>query len=137
MSADDTEHGYPITARGGFFYSEPAPQQKVHITSVNLTGHADWQIPYKAGVVRVQLTDARTGKQITAMSFGLNRSGGVWIVSRPSTTPMLLPPNQDIYLFIVSAQGYQPWPGDGTKGVLLNLLPGTTKNIAIALRPID
>jgi hypothetical protein len=137
MSADDTEHGYPITARGGFFYSEPSPQQKVHITSINLTGHADWQIPYKAGVVKVQLTDARTGKQIPDITFRLNkRSGGGKTVSSPSTTPILIPPNEDIH-FMVSAPGYRLWPGDGTKGALLNLLPGRTQNIAIALRPID
>ena len=137
MSADDTDHGYPITARGGFFGSEPTPQQKVHITSINLTGHADWRIPYKAGWVKVRLTDARTGNQIPDMTLSLNRSGGVLNISRPSTTPILLPPNEDIYVFSVSAPGYRPWPGDGTKGALLNLLPGTTQNIAIALRPID
>jgi hypothetical protein len=137
MSADDTDHGYPITVRGGFFYSAPTPQQKVHITSINLTGHADWRIPYKAGWVKVLLTDARTGQQIPDMTLSLNRSGGVLNISRPSTTPILLPPNEDIYLFSVSTPGYQRWPGDGSKGVLLNLLPGTTQSIAIALRPID
>ena len=135
MSADDTDHGYPITGRGGFYFVEPSPEQKASITSINRTAHADWRIPYKAGWVKVQLTDARTGKQIPDISFGLTyRSGGSMRVSRPSTTPILIPPNRDIY-FIVSAPGYQPWPRDGTEGTLLNLRPGETQNIEIALSP--
>jgi hypothetical protein len=137
MSADDTDHGYPITAshRGGFFYLEPTPQQKVRITSVNLTGHADWRIPYKVGWVKVKLTDALTGKVIPDISFRLtNTSGGVSIVTRPSITPILIPPNSDFYLE-VSAPGYRSWPEEGTKGMRLNLRPGETQTIEIALSP--
>jgi hypothetical protein len=138
MSADDPENGYPMM--GPLFYSLPAPHQIVSISSENPTGHADWKIPYKAGIVQVQLTDARTGKQIFPMFFNLavrsKPEDRFLRGSGPSTVPLLVPPNEDIY-FSVSAPGYQSWPDDGTKGRLLNLLPGTTQNIAIALRPID
>jgi hypothetical protein len=138
MSADDPEDGYPMM--GSLFYSLRAPQQLVSITSENPTGHADWKIPYKAGIVHVQLTDARTGKQIFPMFFNLavrfEPENRYLRGSGPSKQPLLVPPNEDIY-FTVSAPGYQSWPEDGTKGRLLNLSPGTTQNIAIALRPID
>jgi hypothetical protein len=138
MSADDPENGYPMM--GPSFYSLSAPQQIVSITSENPTGHSDWKIPYKAGIVQVQLTDARTGKQIFPMFFNLavrsKPEDRFMRGSGPSTVPLLVPPNEDIY-FTVSAPGYQLWPEDGTKGRLLNMLPGTTQNIAIALRPID
>jgi hypothetical protein len=139
MSADDPENGYPMMGTS-LFYSLSAPQQIVSITSENPTGHSDWKIPYKAGIVQVQLTDARTGKQIFPMFFNLavrsKPEDRFLRGSGPSTVPLLVPPNEDIY-FTVNAPGYQLWPYDGTKGRLLNLLPGTTQNIAIALQPID
>jgi hypothetical protein len=138
MSANDPENGYPMM--GPSFYSLSAPQQIVSITPENPTGHSDWKIPYKAGIVQVQLTDARTGKQIVPMFFNLavrsKPEDRFLRGSGPSKEPLLVPPNEDIY-FTVNAPGYELWPYDGTKGRLLNLLPGTTQNIAIALRPID
>ena len=138
MSADDPEKGYPQI--WSIFYDSPSPKPKVSITAQNLQGHADWQIPYKAGSLKVHLTDARTGKQIIPMFFNLvlraRPDVGFIRGSCASTTPLLVPPNEDIY-FTVSAQGYQEWPGDGTRGRLLNLLPGATEYFEIALQPIS
>jgi hypothetical protein len=138
MSADDPEKGYPQI--WSIFYDAPSPKPKVSITAQNLQGHADWQIPYKAGFLKVHLTDARTGKQIIPMFFKLvlrsRPDVGFMRGSCASTMPLLVPPNEDIY-FTVSAPDHQEWPRDGTIGRLLNLLPGATQDFVIALQPIN
>jgi hypothetical protein len=138
MSADDPKKGYP--EMGPIFYSSQRPNPEVHIAIENLKGHADWRIPYKAGFLEVVLTDARTGKPIIPMFFSLalqsNPKDGFMRGSSVSTAAFLVPPNENIY-FTVNARGYREWPGDGTKGKLLNLLPGKTEKLAIALLPLN
>jgi hypothetical protein len=138
MSAADPEKGYP--EMGSIFYSLQRPNPKVRIVMGNLKGHADWRIPYKAGFIEVALTDARTGKPIIPMFFTLvvqsRPKNGSMHGSSASTSALLVPPNENIY-FIVSARGYGEWPADGTKGKLLNLLPGRTERLAVALQPLN
>lgn len=140
MSAYDQGKGYPQQTIYPSFYSSQSPKPTVSITARNLQGHANWRIPYKAGFLKLQLTDRRTGKQIIPMFFhlALRSRPDVLITSGSggSTMPLLVPPNKDVY-FTVSASGYEEWPGDGTRGKLLNLLPGATENLAIALQPIS
>jgi hypothetical protein len=138
MSADDADKGYPLMAN--MFYASNAESSAplISITAQELTRHVDWRIAYKAGFVRVKLTDARTGKQIVPMFFDLvvrSRSEyGHMHGSCASTAALLVPPHEDIF-FAVSAPGYQWWPSDNKKGKLLNLLPGTTEDVAIELQP--
>jgi hypothetical protein len=138
MSAADPEKGYP--EMGSIFYSSQRPNPEVHIAIGSLKGHADWRIPYKAGFVEVVLTDVRTGKPIIPMIFRLvlqsSPKDGNMRGSTVSTSALLVPPNENIY-FTVSATGYGEWPGDGTTGKLLNLLPGRTERLAIALQPLN
>jgi hypothetical protein len=138
MSAADSEKGYP--QMGSIFYSLQRPNPVVHIAIGNLKGHADWRIPYKAGLIEVTLTDARTGKPIIPMIFSLalqsNPKDGFMRGSSASTLALLVPPNENVY-FKVSAPGYGEWPADGTNGKLLNLLPGRTERLAIALQPLN
>jgi hypothetical protein len=138
MSAADPEKGYP--EMGSIFYSVQRPTPEVHIAIGNLKGHADWRIPYKAGFVEVALTDARTGKPIIPMFFNLvlqsSPKNGFIRGSSRSTAALLVPPNENIY-FTVSAPGYREWPADGTKRKLLNLLPGRTERLVIALQPLN
>jgi hypothetical protein len=116
MSAEDTEKGYPQMS--SIFYSVQRPTSEVHIAIGNLKGHADWRIPYKAGFVEVALTDAQTGKPIIPMLFNLvlqsSPKNGFIRGSSSSTTALLVPPNENIYL-TVSAPGYKEWPADGTR----------------------
>ncbi len=134
MSANDPEKGYPEMGSG--FYSKISPKPIHHTGTV--ASQADWRIPYKAGFLKIHLTDARSGRLIDGMRFDLvvrsrpkgGRRSGSWT----STTAFLLPPNEDVY-FTVSAPGYRRWPEDGPKGRLLNLLPGATENLFIALQP--
>jgi hypothetical protein len=137
MSAADPEKGYP--EMGSIFYSLQRPNLEVHIAMGNLKGHADWRIPYKAGFIEVALTDARTGKPIIPMFFSLvaqSRPIGFMRGSSASTAALLVPPNENVY-FKVSAPGYGEWPADGTKGKLLNLPPGRTERLAVALQPLN
>lgn len=138
MSADDPEKGYP--QMGSLFYSWRTPKPEVSITPTNLEGHADWRIPYKAGFVEITLTDARTGKPVIPMFFNLvvqSRPESGWMRgSIASTAPLLLPPKENVYL-VLSAPGYREWPADGTKGKLLNLLPGRSEKLLVALQPLN
>ena len=138
MSAEDPEKGYP--QMGSVFYSWQTPKPEVSIAATNLEGHADWRIPYKAGFVEVALTDARTGKPVIPMFFNLvvqSRPENGWMRgSMASTAALLLPPNENVYL-ILSAPGYREWPADGTKGKLLNLLPGRTEKLVVELQPLN
>jgi hypothetical protein len=141
MSADDVDKGYPLMAIM-FYASHDSNAESsapgISITAQELTRHDDWMIPYKAGFVRVKLTDARTGKQIVPMFFDLvvrSRSdNGRMHGTCASTAALLVPPNENI-VFAVSAPGYQWWPRDDKMGKLLNLLPGTTEEVAIELQP--
>jgi hypothetical protein len=138
MSAADPEKGYP--EMGSIFYSLQRPSPEVHIAIGNLKGQADWRIPYKAGFVEVTLTDARTGKPIIPMFFSLviqsTPEKGFMRGSTASTAALLVPPKENIYL-IVSAPGYGEWPANDTKGKLLNLLPGKTERLVVALQPLN
>jgi hypothetical protein len=141
MSANDVNKGYPLMAN--MFYAShdsnaESSAPRISITAQELTRHVDWRIPYKAGFVRVKLTDARTGKQIVPMFFDLVvRSGSEYRHmhgSCASTGGLLVPPNEGI-VFAVGAPGYQWWPSDDKKGKLLNLPPGMTEEVAIELQP--
>lgn len=139
MSAHDPEKGYPEMS--SIFYSAWSAdlEPKASITAQNSKSHVDWQIPYKAGFVKVHLTDAVTGKQIIPMSFNLvvqsRPDAGFMRGAYPSTELLLVPPHEDID-FTVSSPGYKEWPGDGIK-MVFRLAPGNTKELEIALEPAE
>ena len=138
MSAADPEKGYP--EMGSAFYSWQTPKPEASIATTDLEGHADWRIPYKAGFVQIALTDARTGKPVTPMFFKLvvqSRPENGWMRgSTDSAAALLLPPDENVYLTL-SAPGYLQWPTDRTTGKLLNLLPGRTEKLEVALQPLN
>ena len=134
MTADDTEQGYPVMT--SLFYSaEPVVLTK--ITAENLAAHFNWQIPFKAGFVKVHLTDAQTQAPIAAMSYSLvlrsRPDTGYLRGSSDSTRTLLVPPDKEIE-FTVSSPGYKDWPGDGMK-ILVSLHPGIVQEFEIALEP--
>lgn len=62
MSADDPERGYPML--GNLFYALHAPEPRIKVPSGHSEQTANWQIPYKAGSLRVDATDKATGKPV-------------------------------------------------------------------------
>ena len=138
VSAADPEKQYPDMST--MFYAVHLPGPRVELRAGTNEAHADFRIPYKAGKITIKLMDARTGKPITSMLFGMEIKAAPeqrYIHgSSDSTMPLLVPPNEDVYLTVTST-GYREWPDDGTKGRIINLLPGTTLELTIALEPLS
>jgi len=136
MTADDPERGYPNMASG--FFSTARMRSQVRLTATKLNGHADWEIPYKAGFVKVELTDAQSGKQVDAMFFDLlvqsRPEVGHMFGSAGSTTPLLLPPNEDVVVTI-TARGYRKETDREPQRTVVKLLPGETRELHIVLQP--
>ena len=137
MTADDPERGYPNMASG--FFSTGRGRSQVRLTATKLNGHADWKIPYKAGFVKVELLDAQSGKPVDAMFFDLlvqsRPEVGHMFGSAGSTTPLLVPPNENIVVTVM-APGYRKETDKGPQRTVINLLPGQTKELRIALQPV-
>jgi hypothetical protein len=119
MSAEDPLKGYPNMDISFFSDVYPPPRPRVHVTAKEPKAEAHWRIPFKSGIVEVVLSDARTGKAIETMFFVTLMlesnptrfvHGSAW-----SSTPLLLPPNENVHL-TVGLTGYREWPGDGSKG---------------------
>ena len=138
LSATDPDKQYPDM--GSMFYAVHLPEPRIELKAGATEEHADFRIPYKAGSISIQLTDARTGKAISSMLFNLdvksNPEQRYIHGSSDSTVPLLVPPNEDIYLTVTSP-GYRTWPDDGTKGRIVNLLPGFKLELKIALQPVQ
>jgi hypothetical protein len=158
LSADEEKLGYP-NLRATFYTTAPFSERSDAIAVISVKhpqAELTFRIPYKAGFLRIQPSDAATGKPVPGMTFSLRvksdpdlRSiGGTRPASNDQVLPqqegdlvspreeddILLPPNEDI-LLKVSAPGYREWPYDGLPGYLINLLPGERATIDVPLQP--
>jgi hypothetical protein len=135
MTADDPDKGYP-SMTSGFFSTTPL-RSRVSLSATDLNGQADWQIPYRAGFVGVELVDAQSGKPIVPMFFDLvvqsRPEVGHMYGSTASTTALLVPPNEDV-IVTIHASGYREDSDKEPQRTVVNLLPGETKELHIALR---
>ena len=136
MSANDKARGYPDV--GSLFYSAALRGPRVNVSVSAPNPVAKWQIPYKAGVLKINLSNVLTGKPIPTIFYELSvRSAPTtrWLRgSSSSLETLLLPPNEDVILR-VSSTGYEQWPGDGTSGRVVHLREGELQTLAVALRP--
>jgi hypothetical protein len=136
MSAYDEEKGYPH--RGPLFYFWQTPDPKVQLSSLNPDARADWQIPFKAGFVKIQTLEIRTSNQTERVSFLFQvRSrpqGGALGVGPPIPAgrllTFLLPPDEDVLLTVTCADGHK-WPDDAGAGKFLHVSSGDTENITL------
>jgi hypothetical protein len=137
MTADDPDKGYPSMASG--FFAAGVMRSQVNLSATNLNGQADWKIPYRAGFVKVHLVDAQSGKQIVPMFYDLRVQSrpevGHMFGSGGSTTPLLVPPNENV-IVTIHAPGYLSEPDKAPQKTVINLLPGETKELHIALQPL-
>ena len=136
MSASDQEKGYPDMST--LFYSGDIPGPRVWITQGGQKARLDWQIPYKAGFLRVNLTDSSNDKLIEAMFTELyvdsSDSSRYNHGSEGSDQVLLIPPNENVHLK-VTAPGYESWPEGEAQGRVINLLPGQHETLAVSLQP--
>ena len=134
MSADDPVKGYPLL--GMLFYAPHAPEPRITISAQSLHQIADWTIPYKAGFLRVHATARDTGRTIKNVSLFVaireNEDLRYMRGGRGADTPILLPPNEDVYVK-VNAEGYRPWPAGEENGRLVTVHPGATLDLFAVL----
>lgn len=136
LSADDKAKGYPH--RGPLFFSWQTPDPKVKLTLQSPDEHADWQIPFKAGFVKIQTPEMQPGNQSDLVSFLFQVPSrprvGTMVVGPPIPAgpllSFLLPPDEDVLLKVTCADGSQ-WPEDSGEGKLLHVSSGATENITL------
>lgn len=83
--------------------------------------------------------DAQNGKPIVPMFFDLvvqsRPEVGHMYGSTASTTALLVPPNEDV-IVTIHASGYREDTDKEPQRTIINLLPGETKELHIALQPL-
>ena len=132
LTANDPAKGYP--AMWVMFYAEHSPVSGVALTPSAPNAVVNWSIPYKAGFLYVRVTDAQTGKPVKDVSEELAVSGeeqNRWIRGGLGS-PVLLPPDKTV-LLTVKAAGYQNWPAQGAKPLLVT--PGAVVKLEVELTP--
>lgn len=141
MSAADEKKGYPMRSD---FYTWPAPEPQVTLTAQDPQANLDWQIPFKAGFLKIHVSVDHPDIQTVPITFDLivrsrpkvrytSVMTSLHTDSKGSFT-VLLPPGEDVLLTAMSP-GYRHWPNDD-RGELLNLRSGETQDITISLETI-
>ena len=143
LSALDEKKGYPKRGLGFYTWSSPDPQ--VTLTAQEPQANLDWQIPFKAGFLRLHVSVDHPGVQAVPITFDLvvpsrPKLGYESVMTSLRTDPrdsltILLPPGDDVFLTAMSP-GYRHWP-ENERGELLNLRPGETRDITISLVTIS
>ena len=137
ISANDEKKGYPLLPHG--FVTRSSPEPHVTLTAAAPDARLDVRIPYKAGFLSLLLTDVETGKPIPSMDVSValrSDPDHQWMhISAIAGRILLIPPNEDVYVNVTSP-GFTTWPDDGSKGGLVNLLPGQTQTLSIPLHKV-
>jgi hypothetical protein len=138
LTADDEGLGYP--QRGSSFYSWHTPDPRATLTAQVLMAHLDWQVPFRAGFLRLHLPAAHTANDRVPMKFELvvrsrPRLGLMSVTTFPEMEKSkviteLLPPDEDVLLTVTSPDHLR-WPDDGSEGRLLHLHSGEMQELAI------
>ena len=107
-----------------------------------LSGHREGlltvHLPPKAGFLRINLTNRRTGAAVPSMRVIVMRSTTppalVSSSSGSSTQPILLPPDKDLLLHVV-AEGFQEWHESVGGGKAVRLTSGEKLTLDVQLEP--
>lgn len=138
LYASDEGKGYPD--QDTQFYAPHSPESRVTLSAANPNGKVDGHIPYKAGFLTINLTESGTGKPLKDMAVDLalrsDPEHRYMHMSTSSDQILLVPPNEDVYIDVTSL-GFETWPHDGSKGVLLSFLPGQKRVLTVSLRRAD
>ena len=137
LSAFDEAKGYPH--RGPAFYSWQTPDPKVELTSDSPHARSNWQIPFKAGFVQIELPGINTEERSQPIRFSfhvrLRSDASVLSSELPvgfdgHSLRFLLPPDEEVMLRVTCADG-QIWPEDSGTGKLLFVHAGEIEYISI------
>ena len=137
LSAFDEKKGYPH--RGPAFYIWQTPDPKVKLSSLHPDASADWQIPFKAGWVDVELPDMPAGKPSQPIRFSFHvrsrsqaavMSSEVPVEFRGRSLKFLLPPDEEVMLRVTCADGHI-WPIDSGDGKSLLVHAGGTTYVIL------
>jgi hypothetical protein len=135
--ADDEEAGYSLFSTGGAGQSEPP---EAEITPNHHEAEVNVRLPPKAGFLRVNLTDRRTGAAITSMRAVVMRptvpASLVYSISCSSAQVLLLPPDNVLLLHITS-DGFQEWAASIGIGKALRLASGEHLTLDVQLDPSE
>lgn len=133
--ASDEEKGYPDQDTQS--YAPHSPDSRVSLSAANPNGRVDGHIPYKAGFLSIHLTESGSGKPLKGMAVDLvlrtDPEHRYMHIRTSSDQILLVPPNQDVYINVTSP-GFETWPHDGSRGLLLNFLPGQKRGLTVSLR---
>jgi hypothetical protein len=135
--ADDEEAGYSDFSTGSSGQSQPP---EVEITPDHREAELKVHLPPKAGFLRLNLTNRRTGSTITSMRAVVMRPtippSLLFSISCSSTQVLLLPPDNDLLLHVTS-DGFQEWAASVGNGKWLRLTTGARLTLDVQLEPLN
>lgn len=138
LSGDDKGLGYPMWGNSLYTWRSSGPE--VDLTPQKPHADLDWKLPFRAGFLYLKLPPARSSDEIAPITIKLvavsrPRFGMMSVTTFPETRKskeitVLLPPQEDVFL-IVSVPSDRNCPGDGSRGKLLNVLPGAIEHVSV------
>jgi len=133
--ANDEDAGYSGFSTGRSGQTEP---EEVEISLHHREGLLTVHLPPKAGFLRINLTNSRTGAAVPSMRVVVMRPTTppalVFSSSCSSTQPILLPPDKDLLLHVV-AEGFQEWHESVGGGKAVRLTSGEKLTLDVQLEP--
>ena len=133
--ANDEDAGYSDFSTGQTGQTQP---EEVEISPHHREGLLTVHLPPKAGFLRINLTNRRTGAAVPSMRVIVMRSTTppalVSSSSGSSTQPILLPPDKDLLLHVV-AEGFQEWHESVGGGKAVRLTSGEKLTLDVQLEP--
>ena len=140
----DKEAGYPQSGRlmNWTLYGRRSPQVK--ITEKHSDGEFDVYVPPKPGILVVHLTNSVTKTKIPRIELEIKvtrkRTERLSCEDSASSTcgddSFLVPPNQDVNLYITS-KGFHEWKESVGRGKLIHLSAGQVMTIDAELDPLQ
>jgi hypothetical protein len=135
--ANDEDAGYSGFSTGQSGQTEP---EEVEISPHHREGLLTVHLPPKAGFLRLNLTNRRTGSAITSMRAVVMRPtippSLLLSISCSSTQVLLLPPDNDLLLHVTS-DGFQEWAASVGNGKPLRLATGARLTLDVQLEPLN
>jgi len=135
--AEDEEAGYSSFSTGGYSQAQP---REVEITPARPEAEVRVTLPPKAALLRVHLTNERTGAPVPTLSIKVlhdtNPPSLAFSMGGSSTKTVLLPPDTNLLIHITS-DGFREWKQSVGKGKLLHLTSDSQLNLDVELEPSD
>jgi hypothetical protein len=133
--AEDEDAGYSAFSTGSSGQTQP---EEVDIAPAHPEGVLTVHLPPKAGFLRINLTNRRTGAAVPSMRIVVMRPTNppalVFSSSCYSTQPILLPPDKEFLLHVV-ADGFQEWHESVGGGKAVRFASGERLRLDVQLEP--